>query len=155
MDGFVYYVQTPGGFAKKMKDVDEIKRYLESDGGNWGNAPGPRGLFHGPGESRPATLKETSPDDWAWAEGVASRNNIHPMDLIKNNKALKPGVNVKFSTPKDGELEGEIIDIAGYEGKAYVQVSTKKGNKMIPTENLSVDSAPRQLTGDTKIRVKK
>jgi hypothetical protein len=155
MDGFIYYVQTPGGFAKKMKDVDEIKRYLESDGGNWGNAPGPRGLFHGPGESRPATLKETSPDDWAWAEGVASRNNIHPMDLIKNNKALKPGVNVKFSTPKDGELEGEIIDIAGYEGKAYVQVSTKKGNKMIPTENLSVDSAPRQLTGDTRIRVKK
>lgn len=155
IDGFVYYVQTPGGFAKKMKDVDEIKRYLESDGGNWGNAPGPRGLFHSPGESRPATLKETSPDDWAWAEGVASRNNIHPMDLIKNNKALKPGVNVKFSTPKDGELEGEIVDIAGYEGKAYVQVSTKKGNRMIPTEKLSVDSAPRQLTGDTKIRIRK
>ena len=155
IDGFVYYVQTPGGFAKKMKDVDEIKRYLESDGGNWGNAPGPRGLFHSPGESRPAAFKETNPDDWAWAEGVASRNNIHPMDLIKNNKALKPGVNVKFSTPKDGELEGEIVDIAGYEGKAYVQVSTKKGNRMIPTEKLSVDSAPRILTGDTKIRIKK
>lgn len=36
-DGFIYHVQTPGGFTKKMRNVKEIVRYLDSDGGNWGD----------------------------------------------------------------------------------------------------------------------
>ncbi|MBR5007855.1 MAG: hypothetical protein IKY09_02640 [Methanocorpusculum sp.] len=47
-DGYFYHVQTPGGFTKTMKDVSEIKKYLDSDGGNWGHAPDPRGLLRSP-----------------------------------------------------------------------------------------------------------
>ena len=75
-DGYFYHVQTPGGFTKTMRDVGEIKKYLDSDGGNWGHAPDPRGLLR-----RPYTEK----------------------DLIKSNK----------------------------------------------------DAAPRELTGDCKIRIRK
>lgn len=101
------------------------------------------------------SIPKPSADDLDWAKGVASRNNVNPNDLIKNGKALKPGVKVSFNTPRDGDLKGEIVDIAGYDGKAFVTVSTPKGNRMISTEKITTDSAPRILTGDTRIRVRK
>lgn len=107
-------------------------------------------------ESKPANKpKVPSPDDLDWAKGVASRNNVKAEDLIKNGTALKPGVKVSFNTPRDGDLSGEIIDIAGYDGKAFVTVSTPKGNRTIATEKVVTDSAPRILTGDCKIRIRK
>lgn len=105
-------------------------------------------------QSAPKAPKPSA-DDLDWAKGVASRNNVNPNDLIKNGKALKPGVKVSFNTPRDGDLKGEIVDIAGYDGKAFVTVSTPKGNRMISTEKITTDSAPRILTGDTRIRVRK
>lgn len=70
-DGFFYHVQTPGGFTKKMSDVGEIKKYLDSDGGNWGHAPGPRGLV-----SRPYTEKDL----------VKSNNDAAPRQLTGDCK---------------------------------------------------------------------
>lgn len=70
-DGFFYHVQTPGGFTKKMSDVGEIKKYLDSDGGNWGHGPGPRGLV-----SRPYTEKDL----------VKSNNDAAPRQLTGDCK---------------------------------------------------------------------
>lgn len=70
-DGFFYHVQTPGGFTKRMGDVEEIKKYLDSDGGNWGHAPGPRGLV-----SRPYTEKDL----------VKSNNDAAPRQLTGDCK---------------------------------------------------------------------
>ena len=70
-DGFFYHVQTPGGFTKRMSDVGEIKKYLDSDGGNWGHAPGPRGLV-----SRPYTEKDL----------VKSNNDAAPRQLTGDCK---------------------------------------------------------------------
>lgn len=91
-NGFIYHVQTPGGFTKKMRDVKEIVRYLDSDGGNWGD----------------------------------------------------------FSHRTRGEL---IPGSVGREAKAKV-LKNAPAEKRALYEN-SNDSAPRVLTGDCRIRIRK